>query len=56
MRIENLQNENRRFIKNVDNFHVLEYARDISVSPEYAEKEYFMSQMNVRRRQLVIDH
>ena len=55
MRIENLQNENRRFIKNVDNFHVLEYARDISVSPEYAEKEYFMSRMNVRRRQLVID-
>lgn len=55
MRIENLQNENRRFIKSLDNFHVLEYIQDASVSPFNALNEYFMSKMNVRRRQIVID-
>lgn len=55
MRIENLQNENRKFIKTVDNFHVLEYTKDASVSPWNAQNEYFMTKMNVRRRQVVID-
>ena len=55
MRIENFQNENRKFIKNVGNFHVLEYSQDASVSPMNAMNEYFMSKMNVRRRQVVID-
>ncbi len=55
MRIVNLENENRKFIKAVDNFHVLEYVQDVSVSPMNAINEYFMSKMNVRRRQVVID-
>lgn len=55
MRIINLENENRKFIKTVDNFHVLEYVQDASVSPMNAIDEYFMSKMNVRRRQVVID-
>lgn len=55
MRIVNLENENRKFIKTVDNFHVLEYVQDASVSPMNAIDEYFMSKMNVRRRQIVID-
>ena len=55
MRIVNLENENRKFIKTVDNFHVLEYVQDASVSPRNAIDEYFMSKMNVRRRQVVID-
>lgn len=55
MRIVNLENENRKFVKTVDNFHVLEYAQDASVSPMNAVNEYFMSKMNVRRRQIVID-
>ena len=55
MKIVNLENENRKFIKTVNNFHVLEYIQDASVSPMNAQTEYFMSQMNVRRRQLVID-
>ena len=55
MRIENLQNANRRFIKSTGNFHVLEYTQDASVSPTNAVNEYFMSKMNVRRRQVVID-
>lgn len=55
MRIINLQNENRRFVKSVENFHVLEYTQDASVSPMNAVNEYFMSRMNVRRRQVVIE-
>lgn len=55
MKILNLQNDNRKFVKSINNFHVLEYMQDASVSPMNAETEYFMSKMNVRRRQVVID-
>lgn len=55
MRILNLENENRKYIKTADNFHILEYIQDASVSPMNAVDEYFMSKMNVRRRQVVID-
>lgn len=55
MIIKNLQNENRKFIKELDNFHVLEYTKDASVAPGNAMNEFFMSRMNVRRRQVVID-
>ena len=55
MRIENLQNENRKYAKSIRNFQVLEYVQDASVSPMNAMNEYFMSKMNVRRRQVVID-
>ena len=53
--VENLQNENRKYAKSIGNFHVLEYVQDASVSPMNAMNEYFMSKMNVRRRQVVID-
>ena len=55
MKILNLQNDNRKFVKSINNFHVLEYVQDASVSPMNAQTEYFMSKMNVRRRQVVID-
>ena len=55
MRIVNLENSNRKITKSVGNFHVLEYIQDASVSPMNAIDEYFMSKMNVRRRQVVID-
>ena len=55
MRIFNLENENRKFVKTIDNFSVLEYVQDASVSPINAVNEYYMSKMNVRRRQIVID-
>ena len=48
MRIENLQNENRKYAKSIENFHVLEYVQDASVSPMNAMNEYFMSKMHVR--------
>ena len=31
MRIENLQNENRKFAKSIGNFHVLEYVQGMPV-------------------------
>lgn len=55
MKIINLQNENRRYVASIDNFHVLEYEQDASVSPANASMEYFMSKMGVRRRQLVVE-
>ena len=55
MRVVNLENNNRKFTKSIGNFHVLEYIQDASVSPMNAIDEYFMSKMNVRRRQVVID-
>lgn len=55
MRIVNLENDNRKIISTINNFHVLEYVQDASVSPMNAIDEYFMSKMNVRRRQVVID-
>lgn len=55
MRIINLENENRKFSQSIGNFHVLEYKQDASVSPMNAMAEYYMGQMNIRRRQLVID-
>ena len=55
MRIVNLENNNRKIISTINNFHVLEYVQDASVSPMNAIDEYFMSKMNVRRRQVDID-
>lgn len=36
-------------------FSVLEYARDISVSPDMASEAFFASQMNVRKKQLLAE-
>ena len=43
MKILNLENENRKFTKSIENFHVMEYLQDSSVSPMTAMKEYYMS-------------
>ncbi len=55
MNIKNLENATRKFVVNNDNFHVLEYIQDSSVSPMNAADEYFMSKMGVRRRQVAIE-
>ena len=55
MRIVNLENNNRKIISSINNSHVLEYVQHASVSPMNAIDESFMSKMNVRRRQVVID-
>lgn len=53
MRILNLENETRKIIARRGPFSILEYEKDASVSPAWAEAEYFMSKMNVRRRQVI---
>jgi uncharacterized protein (AIM24 family) len=55
MNIKNLENATRKFVVNNDNFHVLEYMQDSSVSPMNAADEYFMSKMGVHRRQVAIE-
>lgn len=52
---KNFTNENRRVADSLGRFSVLEYIKDASVSPFNSEMEYFMSEMNVRRRQLAIE-
>ena len=41
MKILNLENENRKFTKSIENFHVMEYLQDSSVSPMTAMEEYY---------------
>ena len=53
MEIRNFTNDDRKIVKQMGNFSILEYVRDLSVSPYNATAQYFMSQMNVRRRQVV---
>ena len=53
MQINNLTNGERKFINQKGIFSILEYERDLSVSPFNATSQYFMSKMNVRRRQVV---
>ncbi len=36
-------------------FRILEYKRDLSVMPSYAQTAYFCNEMNVRKRQVVCD-
>ena len=53
MTIKNLTNEERKIIKQKGSFSVLEYIKDLSVSPYNATSQYFMSKMGVRRRQII---
>lgn len=52
--INNLETNNRHIKQTMGNFSVLEYDKDISVTKENAMTEYYMAQMNVRRRQLFV--
>lgn len=45
--------ENHRVVNQLGCFSVLEYVKDMSVTPEEAEKAFFASKMNVRKRQVV---
>lgn len=55
MQITNLENGIRKITETKRNFHILEYERDASVSGVTAQTAYFMSKMNVRRRQVIIE-
>ena len=53
--IRNLANQNRRIIDSSGCFKVLEYEKDLSVNAFNAQTEYFMSKMDVKRRQVVAE-
>ena len=53
-KIKNLKTENRNIVEQLENFSILEYEKDVSVSPYNAITEYYMTQMGVKRRQLVV--
>lgn len=53
--VRGLETDDRPVIQRLGRFSVIEYARDLSVAPDNAVPEYFMSKMGVRRRQTVID-
>ena len=55
MRVLNLENSDRHITKRLGYFSVLEYEKDLSVASGNAINQYFMGQMGVRRRQLVIN-
>lgn len=53
--IKRLENDGRKIIEKIANFSVLEYTKDLSVAPSNAETAYFMSEMGVKKRQVIID-
>ena len=53
MGISNLTNDGRKIVNKLGCFSVLEYVKDFSVSPYNATTQYFMSEMGVRRRQII---
>lgn len=50
-----LENDDIRVLTELGPFTVIEYLRDLSVSPANAATAYFDSEMNVRRRQVICD-
>lgn len=50
-----LENDDIRVLTELGPFTVVEYLRDLSVSPANAATAYFASEMNVRRRQVICD-
>lgn len=48
-------NNNMKVIANKGNFQVFEHERDLSVSPSDAVTAYFSSEMNVRKRQVLVN-
>lgn len=55
-KINNFQgNDDIKTLETMGPFSVIEYQRDLSVSPASAELVYYCNKMNVRKRQLVCD-
>lgn len=48
-------NDDVRIISSMGPFTVVEYLRDLSVTPENAQAAYFANEMNVRKRQVICD-
>ena len=55
-RINNFtNNDDIKILENKGAFTVIEYLRDLSVSPSHAATAYFCNAMNVRKRQVIVD-
>lgn len=50
-----MDNDDVKTIASLKGFSVIEYQRDLSVDPSNAQVAYFSSEMNIKKRQLVID-
>ena len=50
---KNFENENKKIVSQLGNFSVLEYLKDLSVAPSNALTQYYMSEMGVRKRQVI---
>lgn len=50
-----LENDDIEVKESINGFTTIEYKRDLSVNPATAMTAYFSAQMNVRKKQLVID-
>lgn len=50
-----MENDDVRKIASLGAFSVIEYQKDLSVSPENAINAYFCAEMNIRKRQIVCD-
>ena len=50
-----LDNDDVKVLDKLGAFSVVEYQRDLSVTPETAMTAFFSAQMNVRKRQLLCD-
>ena len=48
-----LNNDDVKVLDKLGAFMVVEYQRDLSVTPETAMRAYYSSQMNVRKRQIL---
>ena len=48
-------NDDIRILDQRGPFTIIEYLRDLSVTPESAQTAYFASEMNVRKRQVICD-
>ncbi|WP_461811984.1 AIM24 family protein [Faecalimonas sp.] len=48
-------NDDVKILNTLGPFTVVEYRRDLSVSPDDAQKAYFCNEMNVRRRQVICE-
>ena len=49
------ENGNMKCISALGQYQIFEHEKDLSVSPSMAETAYFAAQMNVRRRQLLVN-
>ena len=55
-RVYNFENnDDVKIVAQTGQFKVIQWNRDLSVSPDSAQTAYFCAEMDVRRRQLVAD-